>query len=194
MFFLNQPDEIFIRGFLAQQRGQPFSYAEVGASRGVAPSGYNVDHNRILLGEGYETYLRAVEGVKSWKMFDFGWLNLCWTDTPISEGATVGILVRHFGFWSLNACRIVYLIESTGEVERYGFAYGTLPDHVERGEERFMVEYHRTDGKVWYDLYAFSKPRHALAQAGYPVSRLLQKRFARESKQAMVKAVNRERI
>jgi uncharacterized protein (UPF0548 family) len=194
MFFLNKPDEIFIRGFLAQQREKPFSYAEVGASRSVAPSGYNVDHNRILLGEGYETYLRAVESVKSWKMFDFAWLNLCWTDTPIVEGATVGIVVRHFGFWSLNACRIVYLIEGKGEVERFGFAYGTLPDHVERGEERFMVEYHRTDGKVWYDLYAFSKPRHALAQVGYPVSRFLQKRFARESKKAMVKAVNHERI
>ncbi|HEX8634720.1 MAG TPA: DUF1990 domain-containing protein [Pyrinomonadaceae bacterium] len=194
MLLLNKPDESFVGRFVVQQKDKPFSYPEVGASRHVAPSGYNVDHNRILLGEGYETYLKAIEAVKGWKMFDFAWLKLCWSDTPIVEGATVGILVRHLGFWSLNACRVVYVMEENGEIERYGFAYGTLPEHAERGEERFTVEYHPAKGQVWYDLYAFSKPRHMLARAGYPVSRLLQKRFAGESKKAMVKAVNPERI
>jgi uncharacterized protein (UPF0548 family) len=194
MFLLTKPDEAFIRRFLEKQKGETFSYPEVGASSSVAPSGYNVDHNRILLGNGYETFLKAVEAVKSWKMFDFDWLKLCWPDTLIVEGATVGILVQHLGFWSLNACRIVYLIEERGEIERYGFAYGTLPAHAERGEERFTVEYHQAAGEVWYDLYAFSRPRHALARAGYPVSRLLQRRFAAESKRAMVKAANHERI
>ena len=194
MFLLNKPDEAFIRRFLEKQKDEPFSYPEVGASRSVAPSGYNVDHHRILLGEGYEKFLHAIEAMKSWKMFDFAWLKLCWPETPIIEGAIVGILVRHLSFWSLNACRIVYLIEEKSKIERYGFAYGTLPAHAERGEERFSVEYYQADGKVWYDLYAFSKPKHALARAGYPVSRLLQKRFATESKKAMVKAVNQGRI
>lgn len=190
MFLLNKPDEAFIRHFLDKQKGEPFSYPEVGASSGSAPGDYIVDHNRILLGAGHETFLRAIRAVKSWKMFDFAWLELYWPDTPIVEGATVGILVRHLGFWSLNACRIVYVIEEKGEVERYGFAYGTLPAHAERGEERFSVEYHPADAKVWYDLYAFSKPRNALARAGYPVTRLLQKRFARESRKAMLKSVS----
>ncbi len=194
MFVLKKPDETFVRRFLEEQKDEPFSYPEVGASSRVAPSWYNVDHNRILLGDGYETYSKAIEAVKSWKMFGMEWLKLCWTDTPIVEGATVGIIVRHLGFWSLNACRIVYVIEEKSKIERYGFAYGTLPAHAERGEERFSVEYHQADGKVWYDLYAFSKPRHALALAGYPVSRLLQKCFVKESKKAMVKAVNHGRI
>jgi len=43
----------------------------------------------------------------------------------------------HFGFWSLNAARIVYLIEEDGPCEKHGFAYGTLPEHGERGEERW---------------------------------------------------------
>ena len=194
MFFLNKPDEAFIRRVLEKQKGEPFSYPEVGASGRRAPGGYNLDHNRVLLGDGYGTFRKAIEAVKSWKMFDFPWLKLCWPDAPIAEGSTVGILVRHFGLWSLNSCRIVYLIEEQGEIERYGFAYGTLSAHVERGEERFSVEYHQAGGKVWYDLYAFSKPRHALARAGYPVSRLLQKRFARDSKRAMVRAVNDGRL
>jgi uncharacterized protein (UPF0548 family) len=193
MFLLKKPDDVFIRRFLETQEGEPFSYPEVGASGGAAPRGYNIDHNRVLLGDGYETFLGAIEALKSWKMFDFAWVKLCQPDTPVAEGMTVAVLVRHLGFWSLNACRIVYLIEEKGEVERYGFAYGTLPAHAERGEERFSVEYHRAGGEVWYDLYAFSKPGHALARAGYPFSRSLQKRFARESKNAMVKAVNHGR-
>jgi uncharacterized protein (UPF0548 family) len=85
-------------------------------------------------------------------------------------------------------------VEEGGEIEKYGFAYGTLPAHVERGEERFSVEYHHGQDEVWYDLYAFSKPNHPLAKAVYPVSRLLQKRFARESKRAMVASVGSGRI
>lgn len=195
MFLLNRPDEAFIRRFLEEQKGKPFSYVEVGASEATAaPGGYNVDHNRVLLGEGRDTFLEAVEALKSWKMFDMPWLRLCWTDTPVEVGRAVGVLVNHLGFWSLNANRIVYLIEGEGEIEKYGFAYGTLKEHAERGEERFSVEYHRTNNQIWYDIYAFSRPNHMLAKMGYPFSRRLQKRFALESKRAMLRAVDRGRI
>lgn len=191
---MNKPDEVFIRQFLREQKDAPYSYAEVGASRTSAPRRYNVDHNRIFLGEGRGTFERAIEALKNWKMFEMGWVELCWPDAPIEVGAVVGVLAHHLGFWSLNACRIVYVLDEKGEVEKYGFGYGTLPAHGERGEERFSVEYNQTDEKVWYDLYAFSKPKHVLAKAGYPVSRSLQKRFASESKKAMLKDVNGGRI
>jgi uncharacterized protein (UPF0548 family) len=41
-----------------------------------------------------------------------------------------------------------------------------------------------------YDILAFSRPRQMLARIGYPLSRLLQKRFAEGSKAAMLEAVN----
>ena len=63
---------------------------------------------------------------------------------------------------------------------RFGFAYGTLPDHVECGEERFMIEW-LADDSVWYDILAFSRPRHPLVRLSSPLARMLQKRFARES-------------
>ncbi len=194
MFLLNKPDEAFIRRFLEEREGESFSYPEVGASRTAAPSGYNVDHNRVLIGEGRETFSKAIIALKSWKMFEIQWLKLCWTDTPIIVGVTIGVWVNHLSFWSLNANRIVYVMEEKGEIEKYGFAYGTLLAHAECGEERFSVEYHQADNKVWYDLYAFSKPKHILAKLGYPFSRRLQKRFASESKKAMVNAVNNGRI
>ena len=98
--------------------------------------------------------------------------------------------MNHFGFYSLNACQIVYLINEIAEIHRFGFAYGTLTEHGETGEERFSVEFHPETGEVWYDLYAFSKPNHPLAKLGYPISRMLQKRFAADSKEAMRLAVS----
>jgi uncharacterized protein (UPF0548 family) len=89
----------------------------------------------------------------------------------------------------MNACRIVYVIDESSNSQRYGFAYGTLPDHAEIGEERFTVEFNPHDQTVWYDLYAVSRPS-ALALWAYPFTRSLQKRFARDSKAAMQRAVD----
>lgn len=188
MFFLAKPHPDRIRTFLSAQRNQPFSYSPVGASRGQMPSGYTVDRNRIRLGQGPEVFDRAVNAMRQWKMFDMPWVHLCWPDTPLRESATVAVLVLHLGFWSLNACRIVYVMEENASPTKFGFAYGTLLDHAERGEERFSVEFHPEDQSVWYDLYAFSRPS-PLARLAYPFTRALQKRFARDSKRAMQKAV-----
>jgi uncharacterized protein (UPF0548 family) len=97
----------------------------------------------------------------------------------------VAVIARKFGIWSVNAYRIVYVIDDPGPVHRYGFAYGTLSDHVETGEERFMVEWDQATGEVWYDILAFSRPRHPLIRAGNFYIRRMQKRFGRESAATM---------
>jgi len=194
LFLLGEPSEARISGFFLSQRDAPLSYGEVGASKSGASelAGYAVDHNRAWLGEGEEAFERAVGALRAWRMFDIGWIEIFPPGAPIEAGTTVAVLARHHGLWSLNACRIVYLIdEDDGEIRRYGFAYGTLSEHAERGEERFTVEWRREDGSVHYDLYAFSRPNHLLARIGYPLSRRLQRRFARDSLQAMVRATSR---
>ncbi len=189
MFLFRKPSEDYVRRFISSQRDRPFSYGEVGASReGAPPKGYMVDRYRAKLGEGPKAYERAVEALRAWRQFDLGWVRLFPPDAPIEAGTTVGVLARHYGFWSLNTARIVYLVEESGEVERFGFGYGTLPGHGERGEERFSVEWRREDGSVYYDVLAFSRPKHPLAWVGYPFVRLLQRRFARDSKREMVLA------
>ncbi len=92
---------------------------------------------------------------------------------------------------SLNACRIVYVLEEDAPIRRYGFGYGTLAEHAEQGEERFSVEWHSGDDSVWYDILAFSRPNQWLVRAGYPLTRRLQRRFARDSMGAMAAAVGR---
>jgi uncharacterized protein (UPF0548 family) len=181
MFLLREPTTEKIRRFIASQQELPFSYAEVGATRAAIPGGYKLDHNRVRLGEGAESYKRAVAALRGWKHFDLGWVRIVPPEIPLEVGTTVAVLA-HTGLWSLNACRVVYVID---EERKFAFAYGTLPDHVERGEERFTIEWRPNDDSVWYDILAFSRPKHFLAQAGYPFTRWLQKRFARDSLRAM---------
>jgi uncharacterized protein (UPF0548 family) len=188
MLCASRPLRNSIDAFISAQQNQNFSYEEVGSSRREAPNGYTADHNRIQLGQGSDSFERAKRAIQQWKMFEMAWLNLCWPDTPIVPGVNVAVVVSHLGFWSMNACRIVYVVEEHGSAEKYGFAYGTLPEHGEIGEERFTVEFHPEDQTVWYDLYAFSRPT-ALARLAYPFTRRLQKRFAKDSKSAMLKAV-----
>jgi uncharacterized protein (UPF0548 family) len=188
MLSLFKPRPDAIRAFLAAQQDRRFSYEHVGASRTTAPNGYVVDHNRVQLGLGWPTFERARDAVRQWRMFDMSWLELCRPDLPIETGATVAMAVQHLGFWSLNACRIVYTIDESAPIEKFGFAYGTLPDHAAKGEERFTVEFHVDDQRVWYDVYAFSRQR-PFARLAYPYTRALQKRFAADSKRAMQKAV-----
>lgn len=193
MFQLTAPSEDQTRRFLSAQHGSRFSYPEVGASARNPPMGYNVDRNRIELGCGLTVWQRAVAAVQGWEMFNMPWLQLCWPTAPIQVGTEVAVLVRHFGFFSLNACRIVYLVEDDAETKRFGFGYGTLDEHAESGEERFTVEWNQVSDTVSYDILAFSRPRNILARFGYPLSRYLQKQFAEHSKAAMLRFVAGDR-
>jgi len=186
MFLLSKPSELQIGAFITAQQQSDYSYAPRELTRDPsAASGYTVDHNRVQLGSGAQCFDAAITAIRQWKMFDLGWVHLFSDRTPIETGATVAVVVRHLGFWSMNACRIVYVVE---EQQKFGFAYGTLAEHAERGEERFMVEWNHDDDSVWYDLLAFSKPG-PMARLGYPYARRMQKKFAHDSKKAMQRAV-----
>jgi uncharacterized protein (UPF0548 family) len=190
VFRLTRPDARDVAGFLAAQRDAPFSYAEVGATRAAPPGGYTVDHHRVRLGSGPAAFARAVDALRAWRMAALGWAVIQPPAAAVAPGVVVAMAVRHYGFWSLNACRIVYVLdEEAGGRRRVGFAYGTLPDHGAVGEERFAVEWDRADDGVWYDLYALSRPGHPLMRLGLPLARRLQRRFARDSMRAMVAAV-----
>jgi uncharacterized protein (UPF0548 family) len=192
LFCLREPSDEDLQRFISRQQHSAFSYSEVGASETYTPSGYNVDHNRAFLGRGEDTWRRATEAIREWQMFNMPWVRLYSPSTPIEVGATVAVLVQHFGFYSLNAARIVYVVDEDARICRYGFAYGTLADHAESGEERFTVEWDRSEDNVWYTILAFSRPQKTLARLGYPMSRMLQKRFAEASKAAMVAATSRK--
>jgi len=186
MFSLTAPSENEVRRFILKQKDSEFSYPEVGSSATSVPAGYNIDHNRVELGRGEIRWRRATLAIRAWRMFEIPWVKLHWPSAPIQAGVDVAVSIRHFGFYSLNACHIAYVVDEDGPVTRFGFAYGTLSDHAESGEERFTVEWDRGEDRVWYDILAFSRPRKVLTRLGYPLARSLQKQFATESKAAML--------
>ncbi len=117
MFLLSHPTTEEIATFLRGCEADSFSYAEVGASRDEPPAGYHIDHNRVMLGYESDTWERAQQAIRDWKMFEVDGIELCFPDAPIEEGRNVVPLAKHLGFYSLNACRIVYVID---EADRFG--------------------------------------------------------------------------
>jgi uncharacterized protein (UPF0548 family) len=189
MFSLRKPSGESIRRFLIAQARLDFSYSAVGATVTEPPGGFDVDHSRIKLGDGKPVFRAAKAALQRWKQFDLGWVEARPPETSIQIGEVVAIVARIGGVWSLNACKIVYVVDDSGPTSRFGLAYGTLPDHAESGEERFLIDWDHADDSVWYDILAFSRPHHPLARLGYPFVRKTQKRFARESAAAMLRAV-----
>lgn len=193
MFSVFLPTDEALRRRHAALVTAPFTYAEVGATASfppVIPLGYRACHSTCLLGHGPAAFAAAKQALTQWEHFRLGWATARPADTPTRTGEVISILAYTFGLWSCNCCRIVCEIdETTGDLVRFGFIYGTLPSHMGQGEERFLIEWNRTTGEVFYQIDSFSRPRHILARLFYPVMRGQQDRFGRDSGKAMQKAV-----
>ena len=122
----------------------------------------------------------------TWKQFDIGWVETFPRHAPVEVGTVVAVLIQHLGFWSLNGCRVLY---NVGGDRRFGFAYGTLTNHAESGEELFDVFLDPESDEVRYRIRATSKSQAALARIGHPIVRALQARFRRDSAAAMKRAI-----
>lgn len=190
MLLFRKPSADALRTFLDAQRSLDFSYTGVGGTAGDPPTGYVLDHTRVELGKGQRVFERAKAGLERWEQFRLGWLEPWPGDTPLENAQVVAIVAHVMGNWWLTACRIVYIVDEQQPARRFGFAYGTLPGHIEAGEERFLLEWDPADDRVWYDILAFSRPRHVLARLGYPLVRRMQKQFGRDSAAAMRRYVN----
>ncbi len=187
----SQPDQEQVAAFLQQQKGQKLSYKEVNQTYGAPPRGYDYDDIEIQIGEGDDDYTQARGALMAWRMFPQEWTKISvLNDEPIAQGTTVAMQVRTLGIWWMNACRVVYIIDEQEPVRRFGFAYGTLPAHVEQGEELFSIE-QWADGTVWYRIQAFSRPRYWPVKMAQPIARLLQRKFVRDSQTAMVNLMSK---
>ena len=192
MFSFRKPSPETMQRFLAEQRKCEFTYSAIGGIERTPPAGFVVDHTRVKLGDGEKVFNEAKSILTRWGHFQLGWVETSSCDIPLEQGQVVAVLASVVGVWCLNACRIVSVINTVkSDLHRFGFVYGTLPGHVECGEERFLVEWDQCDDSVWYDILAFSQPHHVLARIGYPVVRRLQKKFARDSAAVMQRDVTR---
>ena len=170
------------------------TYAEVGDSALIGShdgplraAGYDVDRRLFPLGTGRACFDRARTGLAHWKHFEIPWLEFHGGGSPSATGQVVATLVSVAGVWFLNPCRVLASPRvETGDV--FEFAYGTLPGHAERGEERFRVSIDPRTDAVTYEIAAFSTPAIWLTWLGYPFARKLQARFAAASAAALARA------
>jgi len=188
MLFFARPSPSEIEQFIDRSKELPLSYQPTGIGRGF-PRGFKVDEVCAVIGHGDIAFARAKQALISWQQFDLGWVELFPPHAPVETGTVVAVLIHHLGFWSLNGSRVVYVLHNESDAPAFGFAYGTLTNHAELGEEIFEVRFNGTTQEVTYGIRAVSKPRAAFAIAGYPVTRLLQSRFRRDSIAAMKRAV-----
>jgi uncharacterized protein (UPF0548 family) len=188
MFLAHRPSQREIEEFIARSRDLPLSYNPTGIAK-ESPNGFKIDDASRVIGHGQEAFERAKRALAEWRHFDFGWVELFPRGASIEPGSVVAILVRHLGFWSLNGCRVVYTLGDPRTGPSFGFAYGTLANHAELGEEIFEVSLIPDSEEVVYRIRAVSKPRATLARFGYPFTRLLQARFRRDSIAALREAI-----
>lgn len=148
------------------------TYAEVGATRRVPlPAGYDHLHYRIQLGTGAAVFSRAANAVLTFRMHRAAGFTVRTDASRAAPGVRLSI-----GFGPLGVpCEVVYALE---EPNHAGFGYGTLPGHLESGEEAFLVERDAED-RVWFRIVAFSRPARWPALLAGPLSQLGQRGYAR---------------
>jgi uncharacterized protein (UPF0548 family) len=188
MFLTHRPSAQELEEFIAASRHLPLSYEQIGIAR-ESPTGFIFDEASAVVGNGKQAFERAKIGLAEWKHFDLGWVELFPRGASIDPGSVVAVLVHHLGFWSVNGCRVVYGIGDPRTGTNFGFAYGTLTNHAEMGEEIFEVLLEPESEEVVYRIRAVSKPRAALARLGYPITRVFQERFRRDSIRALRRAI-----
>src|SRR6188508_3109266 len=114
--------------------------------------------------QGQERFRARQAGAQCMQHSEIGWVEAFPRDASIESGTVVAVLIRHLGFWSLNGCRVLYHLD--GGDTRFGFAYGTLTNHAEAGEELFALELDPATETVTYRIRAISWPRAVLARIG----------------------------
>lgn len=181
MISLRMPTADRVRDLLRAHSDSPFSYPDVGATRGEFPSGYTAVRRAAVLGHGEPVFGAAKRALLDWGPFRVPWIRAFPQSAP-EKGVLVAVVVRLAGLWWKNISRVIYTVD---EPHVCGFAYGTLQLHAETGEELFLVELSPSTGEVTYKIQAFARLRHPLARLASPLARATQRRFVNDSTAAM---------
>lgn len=182
MFRLTRASKHEKENFLAVAREAPLSSPHLltleNGPLGTPPRGFVHDLSRSQIGQGRHAFEAAREVFQRWEHFNLGWVRIANPVPKIVPGELVAVEAHTACLWSISLNRIVEIVDSP---TRFGFMYTTTAFHVEEGQERFVIEFDTENESVLYLIEAISRPRHILARIGYPFSRAMQHRFARDS-------------
>ncbi|KAJ8764468.1 hypothetical protein K2173_006208 [Erythroxylum novogranatense] len=156
----------------------------------LSKDGFLLNHARVLVGSGFDTYEKGKLALQNWRHFGLNWAFVD-PKTRIENGEKFCVCVNEFLPWVMMPSQVVYVNDkrdATKGMTSFSFGSGTLGGHLLAGEERFSIEMDEND-QVWYEVLSFSKPAHFLSLLGYPYVNLRQKHFVRQSAFAVIENV-----
>ncbi|GAV78573.1 DUF1990 domain-containing protein [Cephalotus follicularis] len=154
----------------------------------LSKDGFFINHARVMVGSGLETYDKGKAALQSWRHFGLD-SSFVESKTPIQIGVKFCVCAKMILPWVMMPLQVVYVKESRNVKEAlpsFSFGSGTLQGHLLAGEERFSIELD-ANNQVWYEVLSFSKPAHFLSFLGNPYVQFRQKHFARQSTDAVLK-------
>jgi uncharacterized protein (UPF0548 family) len=128
-----------------------------------------------LLGSGREAFELAATRLREWACQRHLGADLVPERPAASVGTTALVVLRLVVGALVVPVRVVGVID---EPDRYGWAYGTLPGHPERGEEGFLVRI-ADDGVVSATIAVDAVAADPIAKLGGPVTGALQRQALR---------------
>ncbi|QGU07453.1 hypothetical protein COCCU_07600 [Corynebacterium occultum] len=122
--------------------------------------GWQITDRSLVLGRGRNCFEQASQRLFDWRAH---------AHAGVKVQRSGQVVELKFGP-TLSPCLI--LVEERG-AEQSLLMYGTLPGHVENGEEAFLITL-EPSGEVRARCVAFSKPAWFWARLGKPVARVVQ--------------------
>jgi len=163
---------------LAAARQAEVTYDHVGST--LAPERWPDRRPHVrqrVLGLGAEDFAAAADRVRAWAPQRHLGATVHPADPPIVEGTAVLVELRKGPLAVVAPTRVVAVIDEPGR--RFGFAYGTLPGHVESGEESFLVELQGDPGDpeapVVGTVSVDAVPATLVARLGAPLVHVVQR-------------------
>jgi uncharacterized protein (UPF0548 family) len=183
-----RPSTARLESMLDAARASDLTYDHVGSTLDAATD-RRVHREHLVLGRGTQCFDDAVTGLRAWACHDGIRATVHPPDAALEVGESVLIVLPAGPFAIVVPDRIVAAVD---EADRFGFAYGTLDGHQERGEESFLIRRH-DDDTVVATIAVDAGPATAAARLGAPLVLLFQRAALRRYLRALREHVGRAR-
>ncbi|XP_075656213.1 UPF0548 protein At2g17695 isoform X3 [Castanea sativa] len=116
----------------------------------LSKDGFLLNHARVLVGSGLETFEKGKSALQTWRHFGLDWAFVD-SKTPIQNGVKFCVCLKEFLPWMMMPLEVVYVNDkrkANKAMMSFGFGSGTLQGHLLAGEERFSIELDENN-QVW---------------------------------------------
>jgi uncharacterized protein (UPF0548 family) len=180
----SRPTEADLAALRERCTGDELTYSPVGVTAGEdSPAGFRRGRYERRLGTGDAVFEAAKQAIRDWQIHRGSGLIVSATGPPAAGDVVAVAAPLPLGFVEV-VCRVVSVTDAP---DRFGFAYGTLPVHPERGEESLVGE-RQPNGDERFVIDVVSRSQHPLSRLAPPITRLLQRRATQRYLDAMTQA------